>query len=481
MGKEGGWPGRACDIIMAVALVTVVYFGISNASAQTPKDSLSGRGGSSAGQADAAALSPGDAFDPPGADCEPCGPGELRADFRVLELVHVDPVTGEEQWEEVGTAENPIEHNQFVKFDAECSCGAAMYSWRVNGSPYGSGEEFEMQLSGPADYVIRLTIYDATYDNWDSAETTVTVRRGMRFLSGQNHPGQIFIPKDETLVGTKLWSISTDGAVGYTSVSNCASLSPVQIMPSDPLSGANSIAADEERLFVSRYLVGVDVYRASTSNFQLLHRIPLSALHGAYPVAVTLCDGVLFVAAGSKVVLFDAALLNTQPVGEIGLPGNAVFMESARNRLVVRTEDLRVLLYDISDPWSPAPAGSPLDLDFTFAMSDTVSSDALGMRVSAGTAIVWFDEFDDGFLQQFSVPSSPLVIWDRWHFMFDNPDGRVRKRDITDWREEPYVVEVVPSWTNSMHGGFVFDPDGSGPQPPILMVRSQFGYFAYEL
>ena len=192
---------------------------------------------------------------------EDVGPEPLHADFVVRQLVSVDPLTLEETWDEVGLSpEDPIESGLEVKLDGTASTGATYYRWRRNGYLFGTHAEELVTYSGPYEYNIKLTVYDATGQQSDFVEKTVYVAGGMKLLSTMPAPAELFHPNTHTVLGTELWSVSGDGLVGVTDISDPHNLPAFELMPIDPLTSVCDLASSNARLYVALGVGGVAIF-----------------------------------------------------------------------------------------------------------------------------------------------------------------------------------------------------------------------------
>ena len=423
---------------------------------------------------------------------EDSGPEPLMADFLVKQLVSVDPVTLEETWEEIGLSpDDPIESGLEFKFDGTVSTGAAYYRWRENGYLFGTHAEELATYSGPYEYSVKLTVYDAAGQQTDFVEKTVYVNGGMNLLSTMPSSGQTFRPSAAALLGTELWSVSGDGLVGVADISDPHNLSALELMPGAPLATVYDLAASNGRLFAAQGVGGVAIFQADRANFQQLAMITRVDVGASGVCNVAVVGDVLFIATKSpgQIVAYDVAnpsapaLLTNLPVPDLDAMGKV-----GSEALLAHNGGSVLTLVDIRDPRQPFIVE---EIELTLDLAGDLQ--AYETQAAVGTSS------GDTLLLDVIVPASPATPLalgpDRAHVVdVDNSyaalgAGRfysrgydyVAKYDIRQSEgSAPLMQEVAPPFVGS-YPMLLFDPDGpAGPAGQALFVGVNFrGFAAY--
>lgn len=423
---------------------------------------------------------------------EDSGPEPLMADFVVRQLISVDPVTLEETWEQVGLSpDDPIESGLEVKLDATVSTGATYYRWRESGYLFGTQAEELVTYSGPYEYNIKLTVYDATGQNVDFVEKTVYVDGGMDLLSTMPAAAEMFRPSACTVLGTELWSVSGAGLVGVADISNPENLPALELMPIDPLNSVYDMASANGRLYVALGVGGVAIYQADRDDFHRLSTITRVNLGAAGVCNVAAVGNVLFIAAQSpgKIVAYDVANPSDPvPLESFSVPSLSAMGKIGSDALLAHNGGSSLTLLDIRNPQEPSlveVAELTLNLAGRFQ--------TYGTQAAVGTSS------GDTLLLDLIVPANPaeplalgsdrdrIVEVDTTYAalgagrLFSRGYDYLDKYDIRQPGEPSTLMqEAEPPYVGS-YPMFLFDPDGpGGPENQVLFVGVNFyGFTAY--
>lgn len=428
-------------------------------------------------------------------DAHPPGPEPLRADFKVYQLVSVDP-QGEEEWVEVrlGDPNNPVDPNDpngpdvvelglRLKFDGTFSTGdVGHYFWEFMDTTCSTDPVDIHAYSRPGDYHVRLTVYNPPFTESHRVVKTVRVGEGMRSLSLMPSPGVEFRAISYTLIGNELWALSGRKDIGVADISNPYDLPALQILAGENLTHAHQIVAANGKLVVAKWQDGVDIYQADRTDFRLLRHLSVAELNANSAGGVAALGDVVYVSTfePGQVLVYDIStpweptLLTTLGVGgqlrQVGSDALAI----------PNWSETEVTIIDIRQPQAPH-VELVLDMETTFCDGFEVCQDRMAADTAEGLAI-WQLLVPDDPNQPLSVGPKVLVEPSRWPVGFTS--GRmyvakqycVKKYDITDGRQAPYPMDAeVPQGTEPF-SGFLFDPDGpEGPVDQVLMlaVRSR--------
>lgn len=426
---------------------------------------------------------------------EPEEPEELSADFKIYQLVYVDPVTGEEQWEEIGPEADdplvlgPVELGLRVKFDATWSTGnPAVYVWDFGDGTYSIEPVEYHQCSEELD--VTLSVYNADYTEFVEITKTVRVDDGVQLLSETPYAGFPFKPVFYTLSGSEVWSISMCGDVAWCDVANPSELPPLSKMPIAPLTSFYGLAHANQRLYVSRGSAGVDVYHADPSDFYLIRRIPPEDLGCACAMEIAAVDDILYVTSGSHHLialgvedLEGPVVLSSVDVGHEIRYAAKVCHDAI---LVHGFGSPAFSIVDVRQPSSPA-----LSLTYELDSGRTVCSPA-----SVHNGLFAISATGGAVMSQLLVPQSdsePFVLGEvqdlpwgassaalsRSHAFLRNGET-VRKFNVVDPFDEVYLQQVFEVITPVNCTAFTFDPDGpSGPEPAVSFFGYDVGYKAF--
>ncbi|MBU0907883.1 MAG: hypothetical protein KKE05_07045, partial [Nanoarchaeota archaeon] len=419
---------------------------------------------------------------------------ELCADFYVEELVHVDPVTGEENWREIDLENEQIEKGLKVKFDASISSGNAPWFF----FDYGDGT-YNSDPTIPTDKhqfyqdrTITLTVYTADWMQWQTVQKTIYVDSGMHWLSTMPYQGVNFRPISYALSeDNQLWAISDSLDLGIADISNPYNLGGFDIVKSLNDAGSYMAAVNYDNLFL---LLGgvVEVYDINPFN-EVPYVIPSSELEGDYPNSVAAVGHALYVSTyyNNKIHVFDTTSGTPQLVQRISVNSvSKLFTTRTTNYLVSVSLSGAVNVFNIEQPLSPVPLlGSPVQLPPAISpIAAGVSDTMLGYRTNAGTiALLRFSDmaqYEEPPFQTASISYGDFAVGDeRLYFLNTVPGNeRVYKYNTFNVFEEPYLM-ADHFYTNQagMINSFIHDADNEGPIPPVLMIgHNGQGYSSYK-
>ena len=415
----------------------------------------------------------------------------LLAAFKIEQAIGVD-ASGVEIWAPIAMdANHPIETGLTVRLNAsDYSAGAQFFTWKKNGTTYGTTGTLTKTYTGPLQFDLRLTVYDAGYQHASPPVTgTVWVAQSMHVLSTSPYSGQDFTPVVWAAVGTDLWAIAVGGRFGVTSISNPAALPPVQIMGGASESSFCGLAGANGKLYVNRG-AQVAVYRADRQNFGLACTLSASAMGAASIVDVAAVGDMLYVATRApgmpdQIRAYSVVdpthpqwLTQFTPEG-----GVCALRLAGEGVLVVQDAALPNLrVYDVRDPANSQPAletipVSTTRLDFLQTYHRRIAARTVGAMVILDVLVpaASSEPLSVGPMRTLSVCSCYYAITDSRLFAFDAAQA-VKKYDVAAPPEYQMDVcsAVVPTPV------FVCEtPDGDGDQSPTLFVpRGAVGFAA---
>lgn len=138
----------------------------------------------------------------------------LSAEFKVYQLVYVDPATGEETWEEVVLPNDdaPVELGLRLKFDASFSTGAiGLYMWDFGDGTYGSNAVEMRQCN--EDLTVTLTVYNTDYTEMAQYGPVALAVQSSLDLIGQSGTTGTFACTRTAHAGEYLWMSTSCGKI----------------------------------------------------------------------------------------------------------------------------------------------------------------------------------------------------------------------------------------------------------------------------
>ncbi len=258
--------------------------------------------------------------------------GPLQADFQVLQLAHVDPVSGEETWEEVGsTPDNPVENGLRVRFDGTLSTGGVYYTWVINSQhPTSFTHNIFSPTTFGAFYVtpnedlpdtapdpipqyqvyVTLRIYKSDWSQQDPSITKTIYLSGPMRHRDHLHPDNAndpqFLVTTTRLAGDKLWaashgnSFNEGGQIGVIDVadpSNPGELRvfdyqtpPAQAMDIRKIAVSVPDAQGEPKVYAISYTGFMRIFRADMEN-HILTTLPSGSYSPQPAIGGVACSG----------------------------------------------------------------------------------------------------------------------------------------------------------------------------------------------
>lgn len=186
----------------------------------------------------------------------------LNADFRVYRLVSVHPTTRDEQWALVNPAGETLELGAELKFDASTSTGSIGFAtWTLGDGTFETGTVVYHQYEGGGSFPVELTIFDTTWQNYDTASRTLTVAAAMSFLDSFGVADDN--SNDIVAEGNTAWTCHLNGRL--TTI-NIASPSNMTIVSSITAPSSRAIAYANGHLFLCGATAGLHIYQPTTPN-----------------------------------------------------------------------------------------------------------------------------------------------------------------------------------------------------------------------
>ncbi|MBU0977249.1 MAG: hypothetical protein KKD18_02440, partial [Nanoarchaeota archaeon] len=421
---------------------------------------------------------------------------ELCADFKVYELMSVDPVTGEEDWQKIDLENGEIENGLRVKLDASVSSGnPAWYFF-----DYGDGT-YNPDPSSPTDKhqffqdrIITLSIYTADWSQWQTVQKTVHVDAGMQWLSTMPYaPGFVTsAPGIYALSDNQLWIVSVLSSLSVADISDPYNLGGFNVVK-EYVSGVQSVAVNYDNLFVRRNVppaIFVEVYDINPFN-EIPYIIPSSEFEGVSPSSVAATEHTLYVAtySNNKIHVFDTTsgipqLVQRIPVNNVG----ELFTTQTTHYLVSVSSSGEVNVFNIEQPLSPVQLlGSPVQLPPSYGPLNAKASDTmLSYRTGAYTSILLrfadIAQYEEPPFQTISISSNNFALGDERYYSLTNAGSTafVDKYNTLNVFEEPYLMDNFYTGKAGMKSSFILDADNEGPIPSVLMIgHNGAGYSSY--
>jgi len=430
---------------------------------------------------------------------------ELCADFYVEELVHVDPVTGEETWREIDLENEEIELGLKVKFDGSLSTGAYWYVFDYGGNVYSTDVYSPTDIHNftmPGNHAVNLQIWNEAGDETNTSPSkTIHVAQGMQTLSVMPFPGERFQPMSFVLVGNRIWALSSvNKDIGTADISDPNNLPALQTIQPDGLTNkANQIAIGNGKLSVSKQQNGLDIYQADPDNFILLKRMNANEFGNDISgvAGVGAVGNIMYVNVFSSLLqqyrLLTYDISNpSQPslIKEMPLPAGASQMRQVANDALVfkHYPERAFTVFDIREPTNPEQA-FVVDMDTSYCDSIGVTQDRIAAKkIIQGTEMgvgIWKLIVPESTEEPLSIGpkefyvsySLPLGFTENRMFLCTGDSNvALRKYDTTDQRLPPYSMGYLVEECGI--DGFVFDPDGVGPAKSVLITGSDGPGFA---
>ncbi len=425
-------------------------------------------------------------------------PEELSADFTIEQLVAVTPLVdpnGDVDWEEdwdpitLPNAGNPVEKGLRIKFVAPTQGNPAWTFWDFGDGTYCNDAIAYHQCS--RNLTVTLTVYNADWTEWDIVTKTVHVDEGAQFLAETPHPGFVFKPRHCVLDGSEVWSISTDGDIGWCDVSDPAALAPISRMPIDGIADYYGLAHANGRLYVARGTGGVSVYNADPGDFYLLREMPPSELMASYVMGVAAVEDILYVTSGtSDIHAFDVAnLADPQPRESIDVGFEAIYMAQLDDVALVAHGwgSASFVVIDVRQPALPVIACThTMEAGRTLCGLAGVGGMRFAIGATGGSVVseVVVPADDQTTLALAPVRELPfgasadaaLTRGRAYLRQFET----IRKFNVVDPAEAVYLQQEFDVVTPAQCAAFVYDPDGpGGPEPEMPFFGYAFGYKAY--
>lgn len=418
-------------------------------------------------------------------------PGTLQAEFFVEKLIHKNLDTGAETWVPVGLSpDDPIEYGLKVRLNGTYSTGAAIYRWRKNGVSCGTNPIELKTYTGPTDFELKLTVYDASGQNSHYVTKRVYVNGPMQLMSQMPMPPSTFFAQHVDCVGDELWAVSHMGAIGAARIGQPAPLPGLAIMPVPPLGYGvvTDIDVSEEplaqrKLYVACGNSGIKVYRANRDAFTWLGELPASYFGCDGVWRVESIGSVLYALTFSPCALYALDMTNPQSpqvLDSLAMPSGGLGLGAVDGvALIVLNTTTRFTLVDArvaTDLRSSAVVDLP-----QYGLGDVVQSVGRRYAIAACGATLLYD---------LEVPPSggaPLTTTWRGtvpagsiHFALD--DGRLyvygstncSKFDVTD-PSAPYLLQEFTPTQNTVHSILRFRTAAGVP-----FVLSSAGYYVFE-
>lgn len=335
----------------------------------------------------------------------PASGSTLTAHFKLYKLLSVNPITGSENWVELGASEQ-VERGAELRIDATTSTGPiGFYSWQMGNGGYNVGSVIYYTYDTPGSYTIQLTVYDASWANSHTFSRTIAVVNTMSFVGAL--PLASDNSNDIAIDGNRAYTSHLNGKLTTIDISNPSNMTVLSTIEA-PVGRA--VAAANEAVYLCAGAAGLAVYQGGGQAVPTLLTTYNTALQDSQNARDAVAAGkVVYLAAG--IAGFKVLNMNNPSnptvLGVRVLPNitSAEVIIVAEGKAYIADNAGKVHIYDVSaiNVNNPSPA--------TPVLLGTINNGWTVHHLTiTGTTLVAQSPPDGLFFYNVANPASPVLL-----------------------------------------------------------------------